>query len=356
MQTASDDGRRSAAGVFVPPKHHPEKNGIGRRAFIAGLGSSAAAWPLSARAQRRRKGVLRIGIVWGKQRSLRFLYDAFTKRMAALGHAEGETVVYETVWIADFARTTVERAFREIVWRKVDIVFAGGPESSIRAAAAATNRLPIVIASPDFDPVAGGLAKSYRAPGGNLTGIYSVQAELTAKRLQLYKEAIPDLKALTVFWDKASAAQWRDAPKAASALGLDLFGVEFTKPPYDFDDGFAKVPAKYRSGLLVLGSPEFAVPERRRLPDFALRHRVPAMYVIRNYVDEGGLMSYGANFPAIWARAAEYVDRIANGANPATLPLAQPPRFDFVINLRTAQALDIKPPRSILLRATEVIE
>jgi len=327
-----------------------------RREFIVGLGSAAAAWPVTSRAQQRRKGVLRVGFAWSKHPSLRFLREAFVRRMAELGYVEGINVVYEKVWITSFAKPAMERAYREIVRRKVDIVFAGGPESAIRAAATATGGIPIVIASPDFDPVTGGLARSYRAPGGNLTGIYSVQAELTAKRLQLYKEAIPGLKALAVFWDKASAAQWSDAPKAAANLKLDLFGVEFKEPPYDFDRGFAKVPARYRSGLLVLGSPNFAVPERRRLPDFALRHRLPAMYVIRNYVDSGGLMSYGANFPAIWARAAEYVDRVANGADPASLPLAHPPRFDFVVNLKTAQSLGIRLGRSILLRATEVIE
>jgi putative ABC transport system substrate-binding protein len=215
---------------------------------------------------------------------------------------------------------------------------------------------PLVIASPDFDPVVGGLAESYRKPGGNLTGVYSVQADLTVKRLQLMKEALPGLKALTVFWDKNSSDQWRNAQASSAKLELELYGVEFNKFPYDFERGFETVPEKFRNGLVVLASPAFTLPKRERLPDFALRHRLPAMFVIRYYVEAGGLMSYGANFRAIAARAADYVDLIAKGAEPGNLPLAQPPKLEFAVNLKTAEALQVKLPRQILLRATEVIE
>ena len=276
--------------------------------------------------------------------------------MVELGYVEGKNIVYVIVRVPNYSKYTVERGYREVVRRKVDIVLAWGASSAIPAAYSAAGRLPIVVASPDFDPVAHGYADSYRNPGGNLTGVYSVQVELTAKRLQLMTEAFPGLKALTVFWDQLSAEQWREAQAAAAKLKLDLFGVEFKKHPYDYERGFAPVPAKYHGGLLVLGSPSFAVPERRLLPDFALRHRLLTMFVLRNYVVAGGLMSYGANFGAIWQRAADFVNHVANGVDPASLPIEQPVKFDTVVNLKTAKALGVRLPHSILLRATEVIE
>jgi putative ABC transport system substrate-binding protein len=174
--------------------------------------------------------------------------------------------------------------------------------------------------------------------------------------MQLLKEAVPGLKALTVFWNVSSAKHWPHVKAVAAKLKLDVFGVEFKKLPYDFERGYAAVPEKYRKGLLILNSPLFGIPERRSLPDFALRHRLPVMFVFRDYVAAGGLMSYGADMPAMAARAADYVDLIAKGADPGTLPIALPPKFDFAVNLKTAKAIGLKLPRSILLRATEVIE
>jgi putative ABC transport system substrate-binding protein len=275
--------------------------------------------------------------------------------MVELGYVEGKNVAYEIVRIPNFSKSEIDPAYRELVRRNVDILVGWGGETGVRAAFAATRKVPIVTASPDFDPVAGGLAKSYHTPGGNLTGIYAVQVELTPKRLQLTTEAFPGVKALTVFWDVYSADQWREAQAAAAKLNLDLFGVEFKKRPYDYERGFAPVPTKYRGHLLVLGSPAFATPERRLLPDFALRQRLRTMFVFRNYVVAGGLLSYGASFSAIIQGAADYVDRIAKGAKPASLPIVQPTKFDFVVNLKTAKALGVTLPSSILLQTTEVI-
>jgi|GEM_PF-89998 len=318
--------------------------------------SGAAEGTLVTYAQQRRQKVLRVGWVLPKVGSLLFWENEFKKRMVAFGYVEGKNVSYEIVRIPNFSKSELDPAYRELVRRNVDILVGWGPETAIRVAIAATRKVPIVIASPDFDPVASGLAKSYRTPGGNFTGIYAVQVELTPKRLQLMTEAFPGVKALTVFWDVHSADQWREAQAAAAKLNLDLFGVEFKKRPYDYESGFAPVPAKYRGHLLVLGSPAFAVPERRLLPDFALRQRLRNMFVFRNYVVAGGLMSYGASFSAIIQGAADYVDRIAKGAKPASLPIVQPTKFDFVVNLKTAKALGVTLPRLILLRATEVIK
>jgi putative ABC transport system substrate-binding protein len=164
------------------------------------------------------------------------------------------------------------------------------------------------------------------------------------------------LQSATVFWDKVSADQWRAAQTAAPALGLRLLGVEFREQPYDYERGLAQLPSDGQRVLIVLTSPVFAVPERARLPEFALRHRLASMFSLREYVDVGGLMSYGASFTGMYRRMAEYVDRIARGAKPADLPIEQPTKFEMVVNLKTARALSLEIPPTLLARADEVIE
>jgi putative ABC transport system substrate-binding protein len=170
------------------------------------------------------------------------------------------------------------------------------------------------------------------------------------------KETLPGLRAATVFWDDLSADQWKELQTAPAGLGLRIHGVKLDSPPYDFERAFAAVPAEFRGVVIPLGSPLFALPERRSLPDFALRHRVPAIYFTSAYVDVGGLMSYGPSYPAMFGRAADYVDRIAKGAKPEDLPIEQPTKFELVVNLRTAGALGLTIPGPILLRADRVIE
>src|SRR5262249_5261824 len=153
-----------------------------------------------------------------------------------------------------------------------------------------------------------------------ITGIFFQQIELTAKRLQLMKEVLPDLHQVLVFWDRISADQWRAAQAAASNLGLQLMGSEFCEQPYDYERVLAEVPAGARRALVVLTSPVFAVPERARLPEFARRHRMASMFSLREYINVGGLLSYGASFTSMYRHAAEYVGRIAHGTNPRDLP------------------------------------
>jgi putative ABC transport system substrate-binding protein len=354
MPTKTNAGRCHGSR---PPYATADRAGdaIGRRAFVIALGAIAT-WPLAARAEKGRKRALRVGSVTSGRPSLRYLTDAYLQRLRELGYVEGKNIVHIVVRVPDFSYETLVRAHREIVRRKVDVVFTGGTEAFLKAAVDASGKLPIVMVSPTFDPVVRGYAKSYRAPGGNVTGIYSTEIPLIEKRLQLMREALPHLKALTVFWDDLSADRWRETQKAAARFGFELYGVKFIKRPYDFERGFAAVPAKYRGGLFMVGSPHFALPKRGRLPDFALRHRLPTMFTVRNFPAAGGLMSYGANYAAMWARGVDYIDRIAKGADPATIPIERASKFDFVVNLKTAKALGLKLPRSILLRATEVIE
>jgi putative tryptophan/tyrosine transport system substrate-binding protein len=168
-------------------------------------------------------------------------------------------------------------------------------------------------------------------------------------------EAFPDLHAATVFWDAPSADQWRVVQSAASALGVRLFGSELREQPYDYEQPFAQTPSDYRGCLFVMTSP-FLFRDRARVAEFALQHRMLSMFAFREWVDAGGLLSYGPNIVGMYRRAADYVDRIAQGAKPSDLPIEQPTKFEFVLNLKTAKAIGLPTPTALLLRADEVIE
>jgi putative tryptophan/tyrosine transport system substrate-binding protein len=322
-----------------------------RRQFIA-LVVGAGAWALPAGAQQQPK-MLRVGLA-GVQPRTTAIYIAFLKRMAELGYDEGKNFTFDYIQVPNVA--DYESGYRELARRKVDVLFASGPETALKSALAVAGSLPIVMVAVDYDPFARGYVTSLAQPSGNITGIFFQQIELTAKRLQLAKEAFPDLQAATVLWDRISADQWRAAQTAAPALGLRLVGVEFREQPYDYERALARLPSEQRRVLIVLTSPVFAVPDRARLPDFALHHRLASIFSLREYVDVGGLISYGASFTAMYRRIAEYVDRIARGAKPADLPIEQPTKFEMVINLKTAKALGIELPPALLARADEVIE
>jgi len=279
---------------------------------------------------------------------------AFLKRMTELGYEQGRNFTFEFVRVKN--RAAFGSAYRELVAREVDLLLACGQEICLKSALAAAGDLPIVMVAVDYDPIARGYVQSLARPGRNVTGVSFQQITLTKKRLQLMKEAFPDVKATSVFWDWVSANQWQAVQTIADALGYPVQGVELRNRPYDFDRAFAQVAPKYRGALMVLASPIFKFPNRRRLPDLALRHRIPTMFFISSYVKAGGLISYGVSFTKLFRRAAEYVDKIAKGAKPAELPIEQPTKFELVVNLKTAKTLGITIPPSILLRADEIIE
>jgi putative ABC transport system substrate-binding protein len=207
----------------------------------------------------------------------------------------------------------------------------------------------------DFDPIALGYVTSLARPNGNVTGIFLRQIELTTKRLEVLKDAFPDLRAATAFWDMISADQWRAAQSAAPRLGMQLFGSELSEQPYDYEKALAQAPPDYRDCLFVTVSP-FLFRDRARLAEFALRHRAVSVFGFREWVDAGGLLSYGPSLTGIYRRAAEYVDQIARGAKPSELPIEQPTKFEFVLNLKTAKEIGISTSTGLLLRADEVIE
>jgi putative ABC transport system substrate-binding protein len=320
-----------------------------RREFIKLIGS-VAALPLAARAQPTE--ILRVGMV-GAQPISSPPYATFLHRLAELGYQQGKNLTFEFIQagnIEDYVRGN-----RELVTRGVSILIAPGPEIALKSALAATDKLPIVMLAFDYDPIALGYVTSLARPTGNVTGIFLQQIELTTKRLQVVKEAFPDLRALTVFWDRISADQFRAAQSTAPALGVQLFGSELREQPYDYEKALAQVPSDYRGWLFVMTSP-FLFLDRVRFAEFALRHRAASVFAFREWVDAGGLLSYGPNINSMYPRAAEYVDRIARGAKPSDLPIEQPTKFEFVLNLKTAKEIGIATPTSLLLRADEVIE
>jgi putative ABC transport system substrate-binding protein len=323
---------------------------VRRRDFITLLGGAAATWPLAARAQQPK--MLRVGLVSAQPRSGQN-NAALERRLAELGYQDGRNLIFDFVQAASLDQW--EAAFRDIGGRKADIIVAAGPEISLKTALAITGVTPIVMIAIDYDPFARGYVTSLARPSGNVTGLFLQQIELTIKRIQLLKDGFPDIKAATVFWDRISSDQWEAARDAGAKLGLRLAGVELHDPPYDFDRALAEAPADHRKNLLVMSSP-FFFRDRARLADLALRNRAASMFSFREWVDEGGLLSYGPSITGMYRRAAEYVDRIARGAKTTDLPIEQPTKFELIVNLKTARAIGIEVPTALLLRADEVIE
>jgi putative tryptophan/tyrosine transport system substrate-binding protein len=321
-----------------------------RREFITLLGGAAVAWPLAARAQQPVK--TRIGITTIQPRTSP-IYAAFDQRLRELGYIEGQNLVVDFLNPEDQAEG-IAGAIKELVRRNVNVIVAPY-ESAVKSALAVTQTVPIVMIAIDYDPLALGYAKSLSRPGGNVTGLFLQQIELAKKRLQLMKDALPSVQTATMFWDSPSEHQWNTTSSVAAAFGLRLAGVELREQPYDYERALAQAPPDHRSTLIMPTSPVF-YRDRVRLADFALRHEIASMFVLREWVEAGGLLSYGVSFAAIFRRAAEYVDKIAKGAKAADLPIEQPTKFELVLNLKTAKAIGITISPAILVRADDVIE
>jgi len=321
-----------------------------RREFIALLGGAAAAWPLAARPQRPTS--LHIGIVTIQSRTTP-IYTAFDQRLRELGHIEGENLVTDYL-NPEMQAEGVPGAIKELVRRNVDIIVAPY-ESTVKSAIAASDTVPVVMIATEYDPLALGYVKSLARPGGRVTGVFLQQIELASKRLQLLKDTLPRFEAATIFWDSLSEYQWKATSSAAASFGLRLAGVELQKQPYDYEGALASVPPDHRSTLITPIAPAF-YRDRERLAEFGIRHHIASMFAVREFADAGGLLSYGPDFPSIFRRVAEYVDRIAKGAKAADLPVEQPTKFELVINVKTAKAIDLDIPDKMLALADAVIE
>jgi putative tryptophan/tyrosine transport system substrate-binding protein len=326
---------------------------IERRKFLATLGGAAAAWPLAARAQQPGK-LPTIGFLGSATpTSQRTWVTAFVERLRELGWIEGRTITIVYRWAEGRPERFVEIA-REFVQLKVDVIFAVGTEAA-HAMKEATSVIPIVFPVAG-DPVGTILVGSLARPGGNVTGLSNQATDLGTKRLEILREVLPGLRRLAIM---ANAAYAGGAPKigeiraAARKLGVELVVLE---PRRTEDITSALEPLKDRvEALYVVGDPLMNL-NRMRINTFALAARLPTMYVQREYVETGGLMSYGPNYPDLNRRAADYVDKILRGTKPGDIPVEQPTKFDLVINLITAKAIGVAIPSMLLARADEVIE
>jgi len=322
-----------------------------RREFVTLLGGAVATWPATLRAQESAR-MLRLGAVSGQPMNSPF-WQPFVQRMVELGYQEGKNFAFDLITTSNI--DGYEAGYRELARRNVDIIVASGPEISLKSALASSSTKPIIMIAIDYDPLARGYVTNLARPTGNVTGVFLQQIELTGKRVQLLKSAVPDLDAATVFWDRITADQWEAAQRAGTNLGLRLSGVEFLDPPFDYDKALAQAAPDCRGTVIVLVSP-FFFRDRAQQADFALRNRIVTMFGFREWTDAGGLMSYGASISSMQRLAAEYVDRVARGVKPADLPIEQPIKFELVINLKTAKTLGIAFPQSFLATADEVIE
>ena len=323
-----------------------------RRHIIAGLLLSIVP-PTAAGAQPAGK-VWRIGAVSAGAGRSSPHWIAFDQRLLELGYAEGRNLTIE-FRNAEGNPERLPGLMAELVRSGVDLIFAPGPEAALRAAKNSTMAIPIIVVAIDYDPIARGYVGSLARPGGNITGVFVRQLELTAKRVELLKEMVPNLREAVAFWDTFSADQLEEGDAAARSAGLRLQRVEFRNPPYSFD-GPTRVAVRQGAGaLLGMASPVF-FRQRVELAQVTIKHRLPAIVPFREAVEAGVLMAYGANLPDTHRRAAEYVDRILKGARPADLPMEQPTKFELVVNLKTAKALGLTIPPSLLLRADQVIE
>src|SRR5262245_2829296 len=230
-----------------------------------------------------------------------------------------------------------------------------GPELALQAAAAARPPLPTVILAVNFDPIARGYVQSLGRPGGNVTGIVSLQLELGAKQLELLVEAFPERKQLGVLWDVLSADQFAIAECEAKARQLALRAIKMENPPYDFAAAIRSLAQDGVQMLLFASSPLFG-RHNAQIARLAIEHRLPSIFILKHFVEAGGLMSYGVDFVPLMRRAASFTAKILRGAKPADLPVEQASQFEFAVNLKTARAMGVTLPTSILLRADEVIE
>jgi putative ABC transport system substrate-binding protein len=327
-----------------------------RRTFLGTLGLSVLVLPLAADAQQAAK-VARIGFLTLNLAPNSHLQGAFLQGLRDLGYVEGRNVVIE-YRDAEGKPERLPALAAELVALKVDVIVAGGLSQAL-AAKQATRTIPIVFATA-ADPVGSGLVTSLARPGGNVTGLSLLAPELVGKRLELLTQAVPGVTRVAVLWQPGVAGertekdQLKEADVAARALGVRLQFVE-AQGPDDFDRAFSDM-TRARAGALTLLQSVMFNTERRRLVDLAAKNRLPAVYPSREGVDAGGLMSYGPNLADLLRRAAAYVDKILKGAKPADLPVEQPTKFELVINLKTAKALGLTIPPSLLQRADEVIQ
>ena len=327
---------------------------IKRRKFLTLFGGAVLAWPLAVRAQPMAK-VWHVGMLETTAATLNATnLDAFKQALRQLGYIEGQNLIVE-YRSGDGHIERFPQLAAELVRLNVDIIITRGTPAAL-AAKKATATIPIVMAA-IREPVETGMVASLARPGGNVTGLSAFVTELTAKRIEIMREIIPQLSRMALIDNMANRsvpAQWDETKRAAFALGIQpqLYDVRKAE---DIERAFSSAIAQ-RVNALSVGNDSVVIANRIQVVQLAAKHRLPAIYATRDFVDAGGLLSYAAHYPDLYRRAAAYVDKIFKGAKPADLPVEQPTKFEIVVNLKAASALGLTVPSTLLARADEVIE
>ena len=325
-----------------------------RREFITLLGG-AAVWPLAARAQQMGK-VPRIGYLGSSSPSLEpHFVEAFRQKLRELGHIEGENIAIEYRWAEGQDRRLPELA-TELVRLQPNVIVTAGTPGAL-AAMQATKTIPIVMAS-SGDPVGAGLVTSLARPGGHVTGFTIVGPQIEGKRLDLLKEAVPELSRVAVLWNPsypASVSYFNTIENAGRTLRISLDPVAEVRRADELDNAFFAIASARPRALLVVAD-RFLLAHRKRIVEFAVAKRLPGMFPYREYVEAGGLMSYAPSNIELFRGAATYVDKILKGAKPGDLPVQEPTKLELIVNLKTSKAIGLTVPESFLLRADELIE
>lgn len=315
-----------------------------RRIILVALGGLLASGRVARAQQAGRQ--YRLGWVGTSRPDTEPYNRAFVERLAAQGFVVGRNLSMEF---------RLPESVSELESQRCDVIFAPGSELNLRAVVTATREMPIVIVSNDYDPVATGHVTNLARPGGRITGVSQLQAELPAKRLEVLKELLPRLRRIGVLADVSTAGQLAASQAVATRLGLELVVHEFAQTPYDYGAAFDRFVRGKAEALLALTS-GFFVTGRRSITGLAQRHRLPSIFNNYLWAEAGGLVSYGPNFLVSYGRAAEQVAKIMNGARPGEMPIEQPNAVEMVLNARTAKALGVAVPAPILARADRVID
>ena len=321
-------------------------------AVVLAVGLTLA--PLAGEAQEPGK-IYRIGMLETTSMALNAAnLDAFRQGLRELGYVEGRNFMIE-YRSADGRRERFPELATELVRLKVDVILTRGTPA-VMAAKNATGTIPVVMAA-SGDPLLSGVVAGLARPGGNVTGLSAIVVEVTGKRLQLLREVVPGVSRIAVLFDMGNpnnALQWKETEIAAPSLGVQPQLLDVRKPG-DFGGAF-DAAIRQRAGAMVVGIDALTQANHRSIIDLAAKHRLPAIYASREFVDAGGLVAYGVSYSHLYHRAASFVDKILKGAKPADLPVEQPTKFELVVNLKTAKALGLTIPPTVLLQADHVIE
>ena len=323
---------------------------IGRRELLAALGAAAAAWPLAARAQQAKK-IPRIGVLWPNPPTT---FDFMRQGLNDFGYVEGQNIVFEFRW-AEGKLDQLPELAAELVRLRVDVIVTLAPQATL-AAKQATQTIPIVFVAMG-DPIASGVVPSLARPGANLTGTTRMLPEMSAKHVELLKEAVPSLAKLAVLWNPTNSSHQpalRAVHATARSLSLQFQPLE-VRAAAELDGTFDIIVRERADGVLFIADPVFFI-QLKRMADLVRSNRLPAIANFIEFPKLGGLMGYAPSIPDEFRHAASHIDKILKGAKPADLPVEQPTKFQLVINLKTATALGLEVPPTLLARADEVIE